>query len=177
MPILAVNAGRSAAGRRAGRGSRRGRGTPQLTRQALFEQAGVIATANFGELLDAAALLASQPVPAGSRVGVVSNTRGGGMLAADACGDAGLQVASLAEETQRALRDLLPAGAAVAGPVDTTGAGRARWLPPVPGARRRRPGSGRGPGADGHDRDQRPGSRGARRAAAGADRRGGDGPG
>ena len=93
---------------------------PQLTRQALFEQAGVIATANLGELLDTAALLASQPVPAGRRVGVVSNTRGGAVLAADACGDAGLQVASLAEDTQRALRDLLPREASVAGPVDTT---------------------------------------------------------
>ena len=44
------------------------------------------------------------------------------MLAADACGDVGLQVASLAGDTQRALRDLLPADAAVAGPVDTTAA-------------------------------------------------------
>ena len=34
---------------------------PLLTRQALLEQAGVIATANLGEPLDAVALLASQP--------------------------------------------------------------------------------------------------------------------
>ena len=69
---------------------------PLLTRQALLEQAGVIAAANLGELLDAAALLAPQPVPLGSRVAVVSNTRGGGMLAADAFADAGLRVAGLA---------------------------------------------------------------------------------
>ena len=80
----------------------------------------MIATANLGELLDTAALLASQPVPAGGTVAVVSNTRGGGVLAADACGDAGLQVACLAEATQRALRDVLPRRASVAGPVDTT---------------------------------------------------------
>ena len=121
MPILTVNVGRSAAGRRLA-AIRAAAAVPQLTRQALFEQAGVVATANFGELLDAAALLASQPVPGGHRVGVVSNTRGGGMLAADACGDVGLQVASLAGDTQRALQDLLPADAAVAGPVDTTAA-------------------------------------------------------
>ena len=118
-PILAVNVGRSAAGRRLAT-IRAAAAVPQLTQQALFEQAGVIATANFGELLDAAALLAAQPVPAGPRVGVVSNTRGGGVLAADACGDAGLQVASLAGGTERALRDLLPAGATVTGPVNTT---------------------------------------------------------
>jgi len=82
--------------------------------------AGLIATANLGELLDATALLAAQPVPAGCSVGVVSNTRGGGVLAADACADAGLQVVSLTGQTRQALRDLLPAAAAVAGPVDTT---------------------------------------------------------
>ena len=120
MPILAVHAGRSAAGRRIA--ALHAEGVPQLTRQALFEQAGVIATANFGELLDAVALLGSQPVPAGGRIGVVSNTRGGGMLAADACGDVGLEVAALAEDTQRALRDLLPSDAEVAGPVNTTAA-------------------------------------------------------
>ena len=122
MPILTVNVGRSAAGLRLAAVRAAAAAVPQLTRQALFEQAGVIATANFGELLDATALLASQPVPAGHRVGVVSNTRGGGMLAADACGDVGLQVASLAGDTQRALQDLLPPDAAVAGPVDTTAA-------------------------------------------------------
>ena len=85
MPILIVNVGRSAAGQRlaaaraaASQGVAAAHAvamaSPQLTRQALFEQAGMIATANLGELLDTAALLASQPVPAGSRVGVVSNT-------------------------------------------------------------------------------------------------------
>jgi acyl-CoA synthetase (NDP forming)/GNAT superfamily N-acetyltransferase len=133
MPVLTVNVGRSPAGERLALARQQAperlaparvaaAPSPQLTRQALFEQAGVIATANLGELLDTAALLASQPVPAGTRVAVVSNARGAGVLAADACGDAGLQVASLAADTQRALRDMLPAGAAVAGPVDATAA-------------------------------------------------------
>ncbi len=120
MPVLTVNAGRAAAGLRMAAIRAAAQVTPQLTRRALFQLAGVIATANLGELLDAAALLASQPVPAGSRVAVVSNTRGGTVLAADACRDAGLQVVSLTRQIQLALRDLLPSGAAVAGPVDTT---------------------------------------------------------
>ena len=119
MPVLTVIVGRSTTGRRLA-GARARATTPLLTRQALFEQAGVIATANLGELLDTAALLAAQPVPAGPRVAVVSDTRGAVVLAADACGDAGLQVASLAGNTQRALRDLLPREATVTGPVDTT---------------------------------------------------------
>ena len=133
MPILVVNAGRSAAGQRlavtraaVGQGltavEAMAAATPQLTRQALFEQTGVIATANVGELLETAALLAAQPVPAGMRVGVVANARGAGVLAADACSDVGLQVVTLAAGTQQALRDLLPATAAVAGPVDATAA-------------------------------------------------------
>jgi acyl-CoA synthetase (NDP forming)/GNAT superfamily N-acetyltransferase len=120
MPVLLVNAGRDAPGLRRAAVRAAAQVAPQLTRQALFQQAGVIATANLGELLDATALLASQPVPAGARVGVVSNTRGGGVLAADACGDAGLQVASLTDQTRQALRDLLPPRAVVAGPVDTS---------------------------------------------------------
>ena len=119
-PVLTVAVGRSAAGRRLAGARAAKAATPLITRQALFEQAGMIATANLGELLDTAALLASQPVPAGSRVGVVSNTRGATVLAADACADAGLQVANLAADTRRALREILPREAAVAGPVDTT---------------------------------------------------------
>jgi acyl-CoA synthetase (NDP forming)/RimJ/RimL family protein N-acetyltransferase len=118
MPVLTVVVGRSATGRRLAEA--RAAATPLLTRQALFQQAGVIATANLGELLDTAVLLASQQAPAGPRVAVVSNTRGVAVLAADACGDAGLRVARLAGDTQRALRDLLPREATVAGPVDTT---------------------------------------------------------
>ena len=121
-PVLIVNLGRSAAGRRLAAARAAAAVAPPLTRQALLEQAGVIAAANLGELLDTAALLASQPVPRGHRVAVVSNTRGGGVLAADACGDAGLRVAGLAQDTRAALRARLPPGAEVAGPVSTTAA-------------------------------------------------------
>ena len=120
MPVLTVDIGRSATGKRMA-GARAARAaTPLVTRRALFEQAGIIAVADLGELLDAATLLAVQPVPAGDRVGVVSNTRGGVVLAADACADAGLQIAGLTADTQRALRALLGGHAEVAGPVDTT---------------------------------------------------------
>ena len=137
MPVLTVAVGRSATGKRMAGARSAKAATPLVTRQALFQQAGIIAAANLGELLDAAALLASQPVPAGGRVGVVSNTRGAAVLAADACSDAGLQVAGLAADTQRALRDVLGRQALVAGPVDTTvlvGPGRFRRCLELAGA-------------------------------------------
>jgi acyl-CoA synthetase (NDP forming) len=57
---------------------------------ALFEHAGVIRTDTVFEQLDVTALLASQPLPAGSRVGIVSNGRGPAISCADALAAAGL---------------------------------------------------------------------------------------
>ena len=122
MPVLTVHAGRSAPGQRAAASHTAAAAAPLITRQALFEQAGIIATTSFGELLEAAVLLASQPVPAGSRVCVISNAGGAGVLAADACAEAGLTVATLSHAAQARLAAILPAGAALGGPVDTTAA-------------------------------------------------------
>jgi acyl-CoA synthetase (NDP forming)/GNAT superfamily N-acetyltransferase len=89
--------------------------------QALFEQAGVIVTGSVGELAETAALLATQPIPAGRTVAIVSNTGGAGVLAADACTELGLTVHRPRGLTRRRLRTLLPGGT-VTGPVDTTAA-------------------------------------------------------
>ena len=120
-PVLTVIGGRSAAGpagRRVAHGRRRA--TPLVTQEALFGQAGIIATRSLGELIEAAALLGCQPLRPAAGSAIVSNAGGAGVLAADACADNGLAVAPLGEATQERLRGLLPAGAAVAGPVDTT---------------------------------------------------------
>jgi acyl-CoA synthetase (NDP forming) len=122
MPVLTVVGGRSAAGQRAAASHTAAAATPLATQQALFGQAGVVVATSLGELVEAAALLACQPLPAGTRVAIVSNAGGAGVLAADACGDNGLQVASVSAAAQRRLRSLLPPGAAVSGPVDTTAA-------------------------------------------------------
>jgi acyl-CoA synthetase (NDP forming)/GNAT superfamily N-acetyltransferase len=98
-----------------------GNGRGSATDQALFEQAGVIATGSVGELAETAALLATQPVPAGRTVAIVSNTGGAGTLAAGACAGLGLTVHQPRGLTRRRLRTLLPGGT-VTGPVDTTAA-------------------------------------------------------
>jgi acyl-CoA synthetase (NDP forming)/RimJ/RimL family protein N-acetyltransferase len=122
FPVLTVIGGRSAAGQRAAASHTAAAATPLVTQEALFSQAGVIATTSLGELVDAAALLACQPLPGGAKVAIVSNAGGAGVLAADACGDNNLKVATLSDVTQARIRALLPAGAAVAGPVDTSAA-------------------------------------------------------
>ena len=120
FPVLTVYAGRSAPGQRAAASRTATAAAPLITRQALFEQAGIIATDSFGELLDVAVLLASQPIPAGNAVAIVSNGGGAGVLAADACAEAGLVVAATSPQACSRLRDVLPAGASLGGPVDTT---------------------------------------------------------
>jgi acyl-CoA synthetase (NDP forming)/RimJ/RimL family protein N-acetyltransferase len=120
LPVLTVIGGRSAAGQRAAASHTAASATPLVTQEALFGQAGIIATHSLGELIDAAALLASQPLPSGRRVAIVSNAGGTGVLAADACYDSGLTVAVLSVSTQRRLARILPPGATVAGPVDTS---------------------------------------------------------
>ncbi|MEU8995364.1 GNAT family N-acetyltransferase [Streptomyces caniferus] len=120
MPVLTVDAGRSEAGRRAAASHTAAAATPTMTRRALFTQAGLTATRTLGELLDTAALLNAQPLPAGGRVAVVSNAGGAGVLAADACVDAGLTVSALPSDLREELLALLPTGAGAGNPVDTT---------------------------------------------------------
>jgi acyl-CoA synthetase (NDP forming)/GNAT superfamily N-acetyltransferase len=122
MPILAVEAGRSGAVKSAAASQTAAVATPLVSREALFEQAGVITTPGFGELVETTALLASQPVPAGRTVAIVSNVGGAGVLAADACTDLGLTIYRPHGLTSRRLRALVPDTGAVGGPVDTTAA-------------------------------------------------------
>jgi acyl-CoA synthetase (NDP forming) len=73
------------------------------------------------ELLDVAALLSLQPLPAGRRVGLLTNAGGLGILCADACEAAGLELPELSPATREALRAVLPEEASVANPIDMLG--------------------------------------------------------
>jgi acetyl coenzyme A synthetase (ADP forming)-like protein len=118
-PIVVVKSGRSAAGARA-TSSHTGAllAASDVTVDALFRQAGVIRTDTLEQLFDVAALLTDQPLPRGGRVGIVTNVGGPGILCADACEAAGLEIPLLTEETREQLRAVLPAEASVANPVD-----------------------------------------------------------
>jgi acyl-CoA synthetase (NDP forming)/GNAT superfamily N-acetyltransferase len=122
MPVLTVHAGRCAAGQQAAASEIAADVTPFVTREALFEQAGIIVTPGFGELIGTTAMLATQPVPAGRTVAIVSNVGGAGALAADACAGLGLTVHHPHGLTKRRLRTLVPGSGAVTGPIDTTAA-------------------------------------------------------
>ena len=117
-PIVAVKAGRSAAGARAASSHTGARATSDILVDTMLRQAGVIRTHTLEELFDVATLLANQPVPHGRRIAIVTNAGGPGILAADACEANGLELPALAPETVAGLRSFLPAAASVANPVD-----------------------------------------------------------
>jgi acetyl coenzyme A synthetase (ADP forming)-like protein len=118
-PILAVKSGRTPAGARA-TSSHTGAmlSASDVTVDALFAQAGVIRADTIGELLDTAALLSEQPLPRGNRVAIVTNGGGPGIVCADACQAAGLDVVELGADVRERLASFLPADAALANPVD-----------------------------------------------------------
>jgi acetyl coenzyme A synthetase (ADP forming)-like protein len=118
-PIIAVKSGRSTAGARA-TSSHTGAliAASDVTVDALFGQAGVIRTDTLAEMFDVASLLANQPVPIGTRVGIVSNAGGLGILCADACEAGGLKVPTLPNEARRRLSEFLPREASMGNPVD-----------------------------------------------------------
>lgn len=122
MPVLTVDAGRTDAGRRAAASHTAAAATRTMTRGALFTQAGITATRSVGELLEAAALMHAQPLPAGPRVAIVTNAGGAGVLAADACAEAGLILPAPTPQLVDDLLAVLPEGAAVGNPVDATAA-------------------------------------------------------
>jgi acetate---CoA ligase (ADP-forming) len=117
-PIVAVKSGRTQAGTRAAGSHTAALASSDVAVDALFRQAGVTRVDTLEELFDVAQVLAHQPLPAGRRVAIVSNGGGPGILAADACAGAGLEVPELSAETQARLRDFVSPDAGLRNPID-----------------------------------------------------------
>jgi len=117
-PIVAVKSGRSTAGSRAASSHTGALASTDSAVEALFRQTGVIRTNTLEELFAVTQLLASQPIPQGRRVGVITNAGGPAILGADAMEAVGLTLPELSETLQAELRSHLPAEAATANPID-----------------------------------------------------------
>ena len=117
-PIVAVKAGRTSAGVRAAGSHTAALAASDIAVDALFQQSGVVRAETIDEMFDVAACLESQPLPPGPRVAIVTNAGGPGILAADACTAAGLEVVEFSPETRGRLQAFLRPEANTANPVD-----------------------------------------------------------
>jgi acetyl coenzyme A synthetase (ADP forming)-like protein len=124
-PIIALKSGRTSAGAKAAGSHTAALTSSDAAAAALFHQAGVIRAETLEELVDVSVLLSKQPLPRGRRVAVLTNAGGLGILAADACDAAGLELPTLAGETVARLAELLPGEASLANPVDMLGSATA----------------------------------------------------
>ncbi len=93
-------------------------GLDDVTIDALLRQTGVVRVPTIDSLLDVAVVASHQPIPAGAGVVVVGNSGGSASMAADACVDAGLMLAPLAESTLTAIEARRLRGRRSPNPVD-----------------------------------------------------------
>jgi len=117
-PIIVVKSGRSVAGARAASSHTGSLAGKDSAVDALLAQCGVLRANSVEELFDLSMAFGSLPLPRGSRVAIVTNAGGPGIILADACEAEGLQVAEFSTETQDRLRRIVPEEASVRNPVD-----------------------------------------------------------
>lgn len=117
-PILAMKAGRTEEGAKAAASHTGGLAKEDLATDLIFEKTGILSFRDEGELCQAAVAFASQPIPRGNRVGMITNTGGPAVIATDVLVNAGLKIPPLSEKAEAALKERLYPEASVRNPVD-----------------------------------------------------------
>ena len=117
-PILALKAGRSAAGASAASSHTGSLAGADKAAAALLKQSGVIREFSLKNLFANAKAFSNCPIPKGNRVAIITNSGGPGIMATDAVCESGMQMAKITDETKEKLRSFLPAAASVKNPID-----------------------------------------------------------
>jgi acetyl coenzyme A synthetase (ADP forming)-like protein len=120
-PVILLKAGNTAAGAAAASSHTGSLAGAEAAYDCAFRIAGIIRARTIEDLFDLAQGLAYQPLPRGTRVAVITNAGGAGILAADAIEGQGMKLAGLADDTKDALRAFLSPAASVNNPVDILG--------------------------------------------------------
>ena len=124
-PILAMKAGRTKEGAKAAASHTGGLAKEDLATDLIFKKAGVVTFLDEGELIQAAAAFATQPIPKGNRVGIITNTGGPAVIATDILVGAGCRLPPLSEKTEALLKETLYPEASVKNPIDVLATGTA----------------------------------------------------
>ena len=120
-PILIFKSGTSKSGAKAASSHTGSMAGANTAYEAAFEKCGVIRTKTVEELFDYATAYASQPLPKGPRICIITNAGGPGIIATDHSENSGLTLASLSGETINYLAEHLPPAGAYNNPVDILG--------------------------------------------------------
>ncbi|MGC9469657.1 MAG: acetate--CoA ligase family protein [Anaerolineae bacterium] len=120
-PIVMLKAGLTSSGTRAVASHTGALAGSEQGYRAACHRAGVVVVDSLQEQNDVAMALATQPLPGGNRVAILTNAGGPAALAADELDRYGLRMANLAPETVDALEPVTPRGAQLANPVDMLG--------------------------------------------------------
>jgi acetate---CoA ligase (ADP-forming) len=124
-PILAMKAGRTKEGAKAAASHTGGLAKEDIATDLIFKKAGILSFRDEGELIQAAAAFATQPIPKGKRVGIITNTGGPAVIATDVFVADGMELPPLSEKTKNLLKEKLYPEATVSNPVDVLATGNA----------------------------------------------------
>jgi acetyltransferase len=125
-PILAMKAGRTQEGAKAAASHTGGLAKEDIATDLIFKKAGVLSFRDEGHLIQAAAAFATQPIPRGNRVGIITNTGGPAVIATDVLVAAGCTLPPLSEPTRALLKGKLYPEASIGNPVDVLATGTAQ---------------------------------------------------
>jgi acetyltransferase len=117
-PILLMKPGGTQAGAKAAASHTGSLAGDDIAYECLFKRAGIIRCDSLKSQVDYIQAFANQPLPAGTRVAVISNAGGAGIMATDAIERRGLDFARLSNDTIAKLASNLPAAASLQNPVD-----------------------------------------------------------
>jgi len=120
-PVIAIKAGRSEAAAKAATSHTGALAGSDAVYDAAFRRAGMLRVNDLDELFDAVETLAHGVRVKGPRLAIVSNGGGVGVLATEAVGDEGGEIAELGRDTIAELDGLLPPTWSRANPVDIIG--------------------------------------------------------
>jgi len=124
-PIMVLKVGRHLSGSKAAMSHTGSLAGNDAVFDAVLRRCGVVRVKTYAELFSAAELIGSNPQPSasrpGSRLAIVTNGGGPGVLAADFAVDAGVELAQLSDVTIAGLNAVLPPHWSHANPVDVLG--------------------------------------------------------
>ncbi|MFV0423270.1 acetate--CoA ligase family protein [Oleidesulfovibrio sp.] len=124
-PVIMLKSGTTAAGAKAASSHTGAITGADQAYDAAFNKTGIIRVRELEELFSLAQAFSMQPLPEGPALAVVTNAGGPGILAADACEQSHLSMASLSGDTVEGLKQILPPFASFYNPVDLIGDAKA----------------------------------------------------